>query len=79
MSKKWTPLWREAHVQVKKLKAPHVRTTFGSWDVEKVDAVVAQSTFRSQNVESTRGSDHFLDVQMCLRVAGARDCGPCQK
>ena len=24
-----TPLWREAHLQVKKLKAPGVRTTFG--------------------------------------------------
>ena len=37
----------------------HVRTTFGSWDVKKVHAVVARSTFRSQNVKSTRGSDHF--------------------
>ena len=25
-----TPLWREAHLQVKKLKIPHVRRTFGS-------------------------------------------------
>ena len=36
MSKKCTPLWREAHFQVKMLKAPHARTTFGSCDVEKV-------------------------------------------
>ena len=28
---KCTPLWREAHLQVKKLKTPHVRSTFGSW------------------------------------------------
>ena len=28
MSKKCTPLWREAHFQVKMVKAPHVRTTF---------------------------------------------------
>ena len=27
MSKKCTPLWREAHLEVKVLKAPHVRTT----------------------------------------------------
>ena len=33
MSKKCTPLWREAHFQVKMLKAPHVRTTFGRSDV----------------------------------------------
>ena len=59
MSKKCTPLWREAHFEVKMCKAHQVRTTFGSWDVEKVHAVVARSTFRSQNVKNTRGSDHF--------------------
>ena len=77
---------------------------------EKVHAVVAQSTFRSQNVQNTSASDHFwklrcrksarrcgakhilkskctkhhmlaplLEVQMSFRVAGARDCAPCQK
>ena len=59
MSKKCTPLWREAHFQVKIYKTHHVRTTFVSWDVEKVHAVVGRSTFRSQNVKNTRGSDHF--------------------
>ena len=58
-SKKCTPLWREAHFQVKMYKTHHGRTTFGSCDVEKVHAVVARSTFRSQNVQNTRGSDHF--------------------
>ena len=59
MSKKFTPLWREAHFQVKMYKAHHGRTTFGSWDVEKVHAVVARSTFPSQNVQNTPFSDHF--------------------
>ena len=59
MLKKCTPLWREAHFEAKMYKTHHGRSTFGSWDVEKVHAVVAQSTFRSQNVQSTRGSDHF--------------------
>ena len=59
MSKKCTPLWREAHFQVKMYKTPHVRATFGGSDVEKVHAVVARSTFRSQNVINTRGSGHF--------------------
>ena len=59
MSKKCTPLWREAHFQVKMCKTHQVRTTFGSCDVEKVHAVVARSTFPSQNVQNTRGSDHF--------------------
>ena len=60
MLKKWTPLWREAHFQVKMYETPHVRATFGGSDVEKVHAVVARSTFRSQNVKSTRVSNHFL-------------------
>ena len=59
MSKKCTPLWREAHFQVKMYKTLGVRTTFGSWDVEKVHAVVARSTFRSQNVQNTTCSRHF--------------------
>ena len=61
--KNCTPLWREAHFQVKMYKTPQLRNTFGSWDVEKVHAVVARSTFRSQNVKNTT----------------ARDCAPCQK
>jgi len=59
MSKKCTPLWREAHFKVKMYKTPHVRATFGGSDLENVHAVVARSTFRSQNVQNTRGSDHF--------------------
>ena len=59
MSKKCTPLWREAHFEVKMYKTPHVRATFGSSDVEKVHAVVARRTFPIQNVKNTRGSDHF--------------------
>ena len=138
--KNCTPLWREAHFQVKMCKAPQLRSTFRSCDVEKVHAVVARSC-RSQNVQNTPFSDHFwklrcrksvrrcgakhiskskctkhtilgpllevemskkcrrcgekhifkskctkhtmygpfLEVQMSFRVAGARDCGPCQK
>ena len=131
-----TPLWREAHLEVKMHKTHQVRTTFGSWDVEKVHVVVARSTFPSQNVQSASVSNHFwklwcrksarccgvkhiwksnctkhtrsgpllevemskkctplwreahfqvksygalLDIQMSFRVAGARDCAPCQK
>ena len=70
--KNCTPLWREAHFQVKMYKTHHVRTTFGSWDVEKVHAVVARSTFRSQNVQNTPCTD-FLHVQMSKKVL--RRCG----
>ena len=79
MLKKCTPLWREAHFEVKMYKTHQFRTTFGSCNVEKVHAVVARSTFRSQKCKKTVGYGALLDVQMCFRVAGARDCGPCQK
>ena len=72
MSKKRTPLWREAHFQVKMYKTHQVRTTFGSCDVEKVHAVVARSTFPSQNVQNTPFSDHFWKLR-CRK--SARRCG----
>ena len=59
MLKKCTQLWREAHFEVKMYKAHQLRTTFRSCDVEKVHAVVARSTFRSQHVQNTPRTDHF--------------------
>ena len=70
MSKKCT-LWREAHFEVKMCKTNHGRTTFGSCDVEKVHAVVARSTFRSQNVQNTAAPDHFWK----LRCGKSARCG----
>ena len=70
--KNCTPLWREAHFEVKRYKTPQRRTTFGSWDVEKVHAVVARSTFPSQNVQNTPASDHFWRLR-CRK--SARRCG----
>ena len=70
--KKCTPLWREAHFQVKMDKTLEERTTFGSCDVEKVHAVVARSTFRSENVQSTPFSEHFWKLR-CRK--SARRCG----
>ena len=58
MLEKCTPLWREAHFQVKRHKTHHSRTTFRSRDVEKVHTVVARSPFPSQNAQSTPFSDH---------------------
>ena len=68
MSKKCTSLWREAHFEVKMYETHHARTTFGSCDVEKVHAVVARSTFPSQNVQNTPGSDHFWKLR-CRKSA----------
>ena len=62
--KKCPPLWREAHFEVKMFKAHHSRTTFGSWDVEKVHAVVAWSTFRSQKCAKHTILGPLLEVEM---------------
>ena len=59
MSKKCTPLWRQANFQVKMYKTHQVGTTFGSWDDEKVHAVVAGNTFRSQNVKTPHAETTF--------------------
>ena len=64
MWKKCAPLWREAHSQVKSVKAHHARTTFGSWDVEKVHAVLVRSTFGSKNVQNTSALGRLLEVEM---------------
>ena len=62
MLKKCTPLWREAHFQVKMYKAQQIRSTFWSWDVEKgreahfqvksVKSWRARTTFRRSDVVS---------------------------
>ena len=70
--KNCTPLCREAHFQVKMYKAHQLRTTFGSWDVEKVHAVVARRPFPSQNVQNTPGPEHFWKLR-CWK--SARRCG----
>ena len=59
MSKKCTSLCREANFEVKMHEANQVRTTFGSCDV-------ARSTFRSQNVKNTMGSDHVWTFRCAL-------------
>ena len=69
--KNYTSLWRKAHLEVKMYKRHHSRTTFGSWDVKKVYAIVARSTFPSQNVQNTPGSDHFWKLR-CRKSARRR-------
>ena len=60
MSKNCTPLWREAHFQLKMLKNWRSRTTFWSSDLEKLHAAVARSIFPSQNVQNTCVLPHFF-------------------
>ena len=70
--KNCTPLWREAHFEVKMYKTHQLRTTFWSWDVEKLHAAVARSAFWSENAKKLTFSDHFLKLR-CRKIA--RRCG----
>ena len=62
--KNGTPLWHEAHfqVKVKMHKTPCGRSNFGSSD-EKWHAAVARSTFPSQNAHNTTIAEQFLKVR----------------
>ena len=68
MSKKRMPLWRKAHFEVNMYKTHLPRTTFGSCDVEKVHAVAARSTFRSQRCKKLTGPEHFWKLR-CRKSA----------
>ena len=66
MLKQCTPLWREAHFEVKRSKRLGVRTIVGGSDVEKVYAVVARSTLRSHTTlhYSTLHSSTLHDTKL---------------
>ena len=68
MFKKCTPLWHEAHFEVKTWKMPEARSALRSGAVESVHAVVAGSTFRNQNVQSTPRADIFWKLR-CSKSA----------
>ena len=73
--KNCTPLWREAHFEVKMYKTHQVRTTFGSCDVEKVHAVVLRvKMYKTHQVRTTFGS---CDVEKVHAVV-ARSSFPSQ-
>jgi len=62
--KNGTPLWREAHFQVKMYKMPQSRTNF----VQKWHAAVARSAFSIQNVQNTTIAEQFLKFR-CPKMA----------
>ena len=70
--KNCTPLWREAHFQVKMYKTPQLRSTFRSCAVEKVHAVVARSAFASEKGKNTSRLEHFSKLR-CRK--SERRCG----
>ena len=70
--KSCTPLWHEAHFQVKMYKTPGPDHFLEVEMAKKVHAVVARSTFQSQNAQNTPGPDHFWKLR-CRK--SARRCG----
>ena len=78
MSKKRTPLWREAHFQVKSVKAEGLDhfLTFGRR--KSVRRCGAKHMSKSR-VSKTVGFGPLLDGQMSFCLACARDSAPCEK
>ena len=74
MSKNCTPLWPEAHVQVKMLKNWGSGTTFWSSDVEKLHAVVARSTVQVKTLKNWGSGTTFWssDVEELPRRCGEK-------
>ena len=76
MSQKCTPLWREAHVQVKMLKAPGVRTTFWRFDGDLMSkkCTLLRREARLSNVSKTGGFGPLLMCRMsfCSQIDGHR-------
>ena len=72
MFKNCTPLWREAHLQVKMHKTPRSRTHFARSDVQKWHAAVARSIFVSRNAQNTTWVEPFWKFR-CSKMA--RRCG----
>ena len=53
MSKKCTPLWREAHFEVKMYKTLGVRTTFGGSDVASLQVITLHYTLHYSTLHYT--------------------------
>ena len=76
MSKKCTPLWREAHFQLNMYKTHQVRTTFGSceahFQVKTYKTPHVRVTFGGSDVEKVHASRSTFRSQKCkqLKVLG---------
>ena len=72
--KNCTPLWREAHLQVKKLKTPHVWTIFGSCDVKKCTPLWREAHLQVKKLKTPHVWTTFksCDVGKVHAVDGAK-------
>ena len=88
---RWEHFWKlRCRKNARRCGAKHIskskcrkHTSFGPLlEVEiskKCTPLWRRSTFRSQKCKKLRGFGALFDVQMSFRVAGTRDCAPCQK
>ena len=65
--------------EVKMYKAPQLRSTFRSCDVEKSARRCGAKHISKSKCQKDNILGPLFDVQMPFRVAGARDCAPCQE
>ena len=79
MSKKCSPLWREAHFEVKMYKTYHFSDHFWKLRCRKSARRCGAKHISKSKCETHHMFAPLLDVEMSFRVAGARDCAPCQK
>jgi hypothetical protein len=63
-SKHGTPPAREAHLEVKIVKALRSWSTFSRCNFKKWHAANARSTFASQNRQNPTVSEHFFKMQL---------------
>ena len=68
--KNCTPLWREAHFQVKMYKTHHSRTIVGSWDVEK-----SARRCGAKHISKSKCTKH-LSFGPLLEVKMSKKCTP---
>ena len=76
--KNCTPLWREAHFEVKMYKTHHSRTTFGSWDVEK-----STPLWREEHLQAKKQKHPtfvpVLEVEIHHQTMATAGCTPASK
>jgi len=73
MSKKCTPLWREAHFQVKVLKADGLGALLEVDMSKKCTPLWREAHFEAKSAKKMRGNGALLDVRMSFCMAVTRD------
>jgi hypothetical protein len=61
-----TPLWREAHFEVKMPKTPEGLSAFRNCDVQKVHGILARSAFGSENATNPTCLCRFWTLNRCF-------------